>query len=68
MCDQSVSSGTPARSLDLRSPLFLTMRSCALSDYQTLLHNWVVIKVVFGWMMKYGMGCEQIKIEFDPPR
>jgi hypothetical protein len=41
------------------------MCSCALWDYQTLLHNWVVIKVVFGCMMKHGMGCERIKMEFS---
>jgi hypothetical protein len=46
MCHQLALSGTPARSLDLRSPLFLTMCSCALWDCQTLLRNWVVIKVV----------------------
>jgi hypothetical protein len=68
MCHQLVSSGTPARSLDLRSPLFPTKCSCALWDCQMLLHNWVVIKVVFGCMMKYEMGCEQIKMEFAPPR
>jgi hypothetical protein len=33
-----------------------------------LLHNWVVIKVVFGCMMKHGMGYERIKMEFAPPR
>jgi hypothetical protein len=68
MCHQLVSSGTPARSLDLRSPLFLTMRSCALWDYQTLLHNWVAIKIVFECMMKHEMGCEWIKMEFAPPK
>ena len=68
MCHQSVSSVTPARSLDLRSPLFLTMRSCVLWDFQTLLRNWVVIKVVFGCMMKHGLGCERIKMEFAPPK
>jgi hypothetical protein len=68
MCHQLVSSGTLARSLALRSPLFLTMCSCALWDCHTLLHNWVVIKVDFGCMMKYVMGCEQIRMEFTPPR
>jgi hypothetical protein len=68
MCHQLVSSGTPARSLYLRLPLFLTMCSCALWNYQTLLHNWVVIKVAFGCMTMHGMGCEQIKMEFAPPR
>jgi hypothetical protein len=63
MCHQLVSSGTPARSLDLRSPLFLTMCSCVLWDCQTLLHNWIVIKVVFWCMTKYGMGYERIKME-----
>jgi hypothetical protein len=48
--------------------LFLTMRTYAHWDYQTLLHNWIVIKVVFGCMMKHRMSCEQIKIEFAPPR
>jgi hypothetical protein len=42
------------------------MCSCALWDCQTLLHNWVVIKVVFGCVVKHGMGCERIKIEFNP--
>jgi hypothetical protein len=41
---------------------------CALWDCQMLLRNWVVIKVVFGCMMKHGMGCEWIKMEFAPPR
>jgi hypothetical protein len=68
MCYQLLSSGTPAGSLDLRSPLFLTMCSCALWDCQMLLRNWVVIKVVFGCMTKHEMGCEQIKMKFTPPR
>jgi hypothetical protein len=68
MCHQLFSSGTPTRSLDLRSSLFLTMYSCALWDCQTLLRNWVVIKVIFGCMTKHGMGCERIKMEFAPPR
>jgi hypothetical protein len=68
MCHQLVSSGTPARSLDMRSSLFLTMCSYALWDYQTLIRNSVVIKVVFWCMMKHGMGCEQIKMKFAPPR
>jgi hypothetical protein len=68
MCHQLVSSGTPARCLDLRLSLFLTMRSCALWDWQTLLHSWVVIKVVFGCMTKHRMGCERMKMEFIPPR
>jgi hypothetical protein len=67
MCHQLVSSGTPARSLDLRSSLFLTMCSCALWDCQMLLYNWVVTKVVFGCMTKHGIGCERIKMEFTPP-
>jgi hypothetical protein len=58
----------PARSLDLRSPLFLTVYSCALWDYKTLLRNWVDIKVVCACMMKHGVGCELIKKEFAPPR
>jgi hypothetical protein len=68
MCHQLVSNGTPGRSLDLRLPLFFTMCSCALWNYQTLLRNWVVIKVVFGCMMKYEMRCEWIKMEFASPR
>jgi predicted metalloprotease len=47
MCHQLVSGGTPARSSDLRLPLFLIMHNCADWDYQMLLHNWVAIKVVF---------------------
>jgi hypothetical protein len=66
-CDM-VLSGTPTRFLDLRLPLLLTMRSCVLWDWQTLLHNWVVIKVVFEYIMKHGMGCDRIKMEFAPPR
>jgi hypothetical protein len=62
MCHQLVSSGTPTRSIDLRSPLFPTIYSCALWDCQTLLHNSVVTKVVFGCMMKHTMGCEWIKM------
>jgi hypothetical protein len=68
MCHQLVSNGTPARSLGLRSLLFLIMRSCALWDCQTLFRNWVVIKVVFECMMKHRMECEQIKMEFAPTR
>jgi hypothetical protein len=67
ICHQLVSSGTLARSLDLRSPLFLTMCSCALWCCEMQLHNWVVIKVVFGCIMNYGMGYEWIKMEFAPP-
>jgi hypothetical protein len=55
MCHQLISRGTPTRSLDLRSSLFLTMYSYALWDFQMLLHNWVVIKVVFGCMIKHVM-------------
>jgi hypothetical protein len=33
-----------------------------------LLCNWVAINVTFGCMTKNGMGCEQIKMEFAPPR
>jgi hypothetical protein len=54
MCHQLVSSGIPAKSLDLRSPLFLTIRSGALWSYQTPLNNSVAIKVVFGCIMKHG--------------
>jgi hypothetical protein len=68
MCHELVSSGTTTRSLYLRSPLFLTMCSCALWDCQTLLCNWVVIKVIFGCITKYEMGCERIKMEFVPPK
>jgi hypothetical protein len=68
MCHHLVLSDTPARSLDLRSPLFLTICSCALWDCQTLLCNWIVIKIVFGCMTNHGLGCEQIKMEFAPPR
>jgi hypothetical protein len=60
--------GIPTESFDLRSPLFLTMRSAALWGYQTPLRNWVAIKVVFGCILKHGMGCEQMKMEFAPPR
>jgi hypothetical protein len=68
MDHQLVSSGTLARSLDPRSSLFLTMCSGALWECQTLLRNWIVIEVVFGCMMKHGMGCERIKMEFAPPK
>jgi hypothetical protein len=68
MCYQLVLSGIPAESLDLRSPLFLTMHSGALWGCQLPLRNWVAIKVVFGCIMKNGMGCERIKMEFAPPR
>jgi hypothetical protein len=57
-----------ARSLDLRLSLFFTMCSCVLWDCQTLLRNWVVIKVVIGCMTKYGIGFERIKMEFTTPR
>jgi hypothetical protein len=38
--------------------LTLTMCSCVLWDYQTMLYNWVVIKVVFGCMrsMEWDMS------------
>jgi hypothetical protein len=68
MCHQLVSSVIHAESFDLRSLLFLTMRSGAFWGYQTPLLNCVAIKVVFGRIMKYEMGCERIKIEFAPPR
>ena len=68
MCHQLVSSGIPAKSLDLRSPLFLTMCNGAFWGCQTLLRNWVVTKVAYRCVMKHGMGCEQIKMEFAPPR
>jgi len=67
MCHQLVSSDTPTRSLDLRSSLFLTVRSGALWGCQTLLRNWVAIKAVFECFMKHGMGCVRIKMEFAPP-
>ena len=63
MCHQLVSSDTPTRSLDLRSSLFLTVHSGALWGCQTLLHNWVAIKAVFGCIMKHGMGFVRIKME-----
>ena len=63
-----VSSDIRAESLDLRSPLFLTMRNGALWGCQTPFRNWVAIKVAFGCIMKHGMGCERIKMEFAPPR
>ena len=68
MCHQLVSSGIPAKSLDLRSPLFLTMCNGTLWGCQTLLRNWVAIKVVSGCIMKHGMGYVRIKMEFAPPR
>ena len=67
MCHQLVSSDTPTRSLDLRSSLFLTVHSGALWGCQTLLHNWVAIKAVFGCIMKHGMGFVRIKMELAPP-
>jgi hypothetical protein len=60
-----VSSGTPARSLDLRLPLFLTMCSCALWGCQTLLRNWIVIKVVFGCMTKHGIDVSRSRCNFS---
>ena len=36
-----------------------------LRDYQTLLHNWVVIKVVFEFVGKHAMR-QTIKMEFAP--
>jgi hypothetical protein len=57
MCYQLISSGTPAISLDMRSPLFFTMCSYALWDCQTLFRNWVIVKVVFECMTKHGMEC-----------
>jgi hypothetical protein len=39
MCHQLASSGTSARFLDLISPLFLTMCSCALWDFKIVLRN-----------------------------
>ena len=65
MCHQLVSSGIPAESLDLRSTLFLTMRNDALWGCQTLLCNWVTIKIVLGYIMKYGMECVRIKMELE---
>ena len=67
MCHQLVSSDTPTRFLDLRSSLFLTVHSGALWSCQTMLRNWVAITAVFGCIMKHGMGCVRIKMEFAPP-
>ena len=53
MCHQALSSGIPADSFDLRSPLILNMRNGMLWGYQTLLRNWVVIKVAFGCIVKH---------------
>ena len=66
-CHQLVSIGIPAESLDLKSPLFLTMCNDALWDCQTLLCNWVTIKIVLGpgYIMKHGMECVRIKIELE---
>jgi len=49
----------PSGSLDLRLPLIPRMCSSTLRGYQTLLRNWVVIKVTFGFAMKHVMGYEQ---------
>jgi hypothetical protein len=68
ICHQLVSSDTPTKSIDLRSPLFLTVCSYAFWDFQTLLRNLVVIKVVFGPITKHGMRFEWIKMKFVPPR
>jgi hypothetical protein len=39
MCHQLFSSGTPTKSVNLRSPLFLTMCSYAFWDPQSLRRN-----------------------------
>lgn len=49
----------PSGSLDLRLPLISRMCSNTLRGYQTLLRNWVVIKVTFGFAMKHVVECEQ---------
>ena len=67
MCHQLVLNDTPTRSFDLRLPLFLTVCRGALWSCQTILRNWVAITAVFGCIMKHGMGCVRIKMEFAPP-
>ena len=54
LCHKALSSDTPAKSFDLRSPLFLIVRSGVLRGYQMLHRNWVVIKVTFGCVVKHG--------------
>lgn len=49
----------PSGSLDLRSSLILRMCNSTLRGCQTLLRNWVVIKVAFGYVMKHVVGCER---------
>jgi hypothetical protein len=50
-------------SLDLRLLYVLKMWNYLLRDYQTLLCNWVVIKVVFGFVKKHVVR-QTIKMEF----
>ena len=38
-----------------------------LRGYQTLFCNWVVIKVAFGYAMKYAEGCDWSDMGFAPP-
>jgi hypothetical protein len=53
LCHQVFSSGIPVRSLDMRLPLFLTIRSDPFWGYQTLFYNWICIKVGFKCTVKH---------------
>lgn len=44
----------------------LTMYNDVFSVYQALIHNWIVIKSGFIYIMKHRMRYEQIKMEFVP--
>lgn len=46
--------------------MVLNMRNGSLWDFQTLLRNWVVIKVVFGCSMKHVARCVLVKMGFAP--
>ena len=50
-----VSCNVYATSLDLRLSYVLGMCSDLLRSYQTLLRNWVVINVAFGFVMKHAL-------------
>ena len=53
-------------SLDLRLSHVLKMWNDLLRNYQTLLRNWVVIKVVFGFCQEACCETWSVKIEFAP--
>ena len=53
-------------SVDLRLSHVLEMWIDILWGYQTLLHNWVVIKVAFGFVLIHAARHQSIKMGFAP--